>query len=72
LQTGRVNGLPGVPGRRRAKLCLAVFTWIESWCTPRKPHSGLNDQSPNNVERRVYGVLCKRGCDQSLGILPSN
>jgi len=22
--------------------------------------------------RRVYGILCKRGCDQSLGILPSN
>jgi hypothetical protein len=21
---------------------------------------------------RVYGILCKRGCDQSLGILPSN
>ncbi len=71
----------------KSKASLAVFTWIESWCNPRRRHSGLNDQSANNFERqdqegahntepdnhwRVYGVLCKRGCDQSLGILPSN
>ena len=30
---------------------LAVFTWIESWYNPRRRHSGLNYQSPNNFER---------------------
>ena len=31
---------------------LAVFTWIESWYNPRRRHSGLNYQSPNNFERK--------------------
>jgi putative transposase len=31
---------------------LAVFTWIESWYNPRRQHSGLNYQSPNNFERK--------------------
>ena len=30
---------------------LAVFTWIESRYNPRRRHSGLNYQSPNNFER---------------------
>ena len=30
---------------------LAVFTWLESWYVPRRRHSGLNYQSPNNFER---------------------
>ena len=30
---------------------LAVFTWIEAWYNPRRRHSGLNYQSPNNFER---------------------
>lgn len=29
---------------------LGVFTWIESWYNPRRRHSGLNYQSPNNFE----------------------
>ena len=31
---------------------LAVFTWIESWYNPRRRHSGLDYQSPNNFERK--------------------
>lgn len=31
---------------------LAVFAWIESWYNPIRRHSGLNYQSPNNVERK--------------------
>lgn len=31
---------------------LAVFTWIEGWYNPRRRHSGLNYQSPNNFERK--------------------
>ena len=31
---------------------LAVFTWIESWYNPRRRHSGLNYQSPNNFEMK--------------------
>ncbi len=31
---------------------LAVFTWIESWYNPRRRHSGLYYQSPNNFERK--------------------
>ena len=31
---------------------LAVFTWIESWYNPRRRHSGINYQSPNNFERK--------------------
>jgi putative transposase len=34
---------------------LAVFTWIESWYNPRRRHSGLNYQSPNNFERNDQG-----------------
>jgi putative transposase len=33
---------------------LAVFTWIEGWYNPRRRHSGLNYQSPNNFERRHH------------------
>jgi type I restriction-modification system DNA methylase subunit len=40
------------------------------------PEAMKRVQAVKNVrlasKRRVYGVLCKRGCDQSLGILPSN
>ena len=31
---------------------LAVFSWIEGWYNPRRRHSGLNYQSPNNFERK--------------------
>ena len=31
---------------------LAVFTWIEGWYNPRRHHSGLNCQSPNNFKRK--------------------
>ena len=31
---------------------LAVFAWIEGWYNPRRRHSGLNYQSPNNFERK--------------------
>jgi IS30 family transposase len=40
-----------------------------------RPRKGLGVRSPLTVYRellRVYGILCKRGCDQSFGILPSN
>ena len=30
---------------------LAVFTRIESWYNPRRRHSGLTYQFPNNFER---------------------
>ena len=31
----------------------AVFTWIESWYNPRRLHSSLGYQSPNNFERKL-------------------
>ncbi len=33
---------------------LAVFTWIEGWYNPRRRHSGLNHQSPNNFEKKYH------------------
>lgn len=38
--------------KTKAEARLAVFTWIESWYNPRRRHSGLNYQSPNNFERK--------------------
>jgi len=46
--------------KRRAKYTLEFK--MEEVCSVRQE---CNDP-------RVYGLLCKRGCDQSLGILPSN
>ena len=31
---------------------LAVFNWIESWCSPRRRHSGLIYKSLNNFKRK--------------------
>ena len=33
---------------------LAVFTWIEGWYNPRRRHSGLQQMSPNNFERKLH------------------
>ena len=38
--------------RTKTEARLAVFTWIESWYNPRRRHSGLNYQSPNNLVRK--------------------
>lgn len=38
--------------KTKSEARLAVFTWIESWYNPRRRHSGLNYQSPNNFERQ--------------------
>ena len=38
--------------KTKSEARLAVFTWIESWYNPRRRHSGLNYQSPNNFERK--------------------
>ena len=32
---------------------MAVFAWIESWYNPRRLHSSLGYQSPNNFERKM-------------------
>jgi putative transposase len=36
--------------KNKTEARLAVFTWMESWYNPRRRHSGLNYQSPNNFE----------------------
>jgi hypothetical protein len=33
---------------------LAVSTWIEGWYNPRRRHSGLQQMSPNNFERKLH------------------
>ena len=33
---------------------LAVFTWIEGWYNPRRRHSGIQQISPNNFERKLH------------------
>lgn len=38
--------------KTKTEVRLAVFTWIEGWYNPRRQHSGLNYQSPNNFERK--------------------
>lgn len=44
-------------GRAKTEARLAVFTWIESWYNPRRRHSGLKYQSPNNFERKHHEKL---------------
>jgi hypothetical protein len=46
----------------------AIHTVINASRSERTT-SQLSHAAPDT---RVYGILCKRGCDQSLGILPSN
>jgi putative transposase len=36
---------------------MAVFTWIESWYNPRRLHSGLGYQAPNNFERNLQEIV---------------
>lgn len=32
---------------------LAIFTWIEAWYNPHRRHKGIQQNSPNNFERRI-------------------
>ena len=36
-----------------AEARMAVFTWIEGWCNPRRRHKGLGQKSPINFEKAL-------------------
>jgi transposase InsO family protein len=40
--------------KTRAQAQSAVFSWIEGWYNPRRLHSALHYQSPNQLERSMY------------------
>lgn len=40
--------------QNKAQARMAVFTWIEGWCNPRRRHSGLGYLSPLLVERSSW------------------
>ncbi len=42
--------------KTRTEARMAVFTWIESWYNPRRLHSSLGYQSPNNFERKLQEI----------------
>jgi hypothetical protein len=49
----------------------AIGTTMNEIDVLKKIASNLTERK-NSAAPRVYRVLCKRGWDQSLGILPSN
>ncbi len=37
-----------------AEARMAVFTWIEGWCNPRRRHKGLGQKSPITFEKELH------------------
>jgi hypothetical protein len=64
------EGLWQGPSSTGATVTVAVLENGESWGGATVGNTLVSALA--GTARRVYGILCKRGCDQSLGILPSN
>ena len=52
--------------QNKAQARTALFTWIEGWYNPRRLHSALGYQSPNNFERSHDIKHHEPGCEDEL------